>query len=84
MAFDEYIQTHHLTETPVVPLETWCPECGGPPENDRAALAYCMNHMPVAHGESDRLVEPGAYVFATEAGGAENVSACNLIHRRTT
>lgn len=82
MAFDTYIHTDTLGETPRVPEETWCPECGGPPTNERAAVAYCLSHMPARDGSDDRLIEPSTHIFYSEAGGQDNVLVCNRLHRK--
>jgi len=91
MAFDDYVMSQagqgasqgaSLSESEHIPAETWCPECSGPPQNERASVAYCQIHMPPTTGEADRLIEPGAYIFHGEAGGDENRLTCNLLHRR--
>lgn len=74
-----------LLETPVVPAETWCPECSGPPISERAALEYCRDHMPATRGESDNHSNFGTVAsWLADAGGEGNRNMCDMIHRKET
>lgn len=86
MAFDHYSMsvygTESIHETPQFPEETWCPECGGPPQNERAALAYCSIHMPVSRGAADTETNfPLAQTWGAECTGEENRKMCAFVHR---
>lgn len=60
---------------------SWCPECQSPPNSDFAHLQYCQRHMPVSHGELDRLVDNSDYIASGDAGGESNKQFCDLFHR---
>ena len=63
-----------IADTPSVPLNTWCPECGGPAVDEKAAMAYCVTHAPNL---------PMSHVATWgEAGGDGNTVICNFLHRR--
>lgn len=70
-------------ETPIVPQETWCPECSGPPISERASVQYCHDHMPVTQGSYDASTNfPTISAWMADAGGLGNANMCNLIHRK--
>ena len=70
-----------VSESDFFPAETWCPECGGPPLNERAAVAYCQLHMPGQDGDADRATNfPVIITWSAEAGGEFNRDMCRFIH----
>ena len=66
----------YLTETESFPLNTWCPECGGPIKDEKAAMAYCIMHQP--------SLPMGHVGFHGEAGGDSNKAICDFLHRKET
>ena len=70
-------------ESEFIPAETWCPDCQGPPLSDRAALVYCVLHMPQSHGNADADINfPVIFAWLAEAGGEHNQRMCDFVHRR--
>jgi len=70
-------------ETPYVPAEHWCPDCQGPPVNERAALVYCPVHMPPDRGHADTDTNfPIISTWSAEAGGVFNQQMCDAVHRK--
>ena len=75
-----------IQDTPALDPEYWCPDCEGPPKSDRASLAYChwhRQHNPP--GTADAQADfPVISTWTAEAGGPDNVTMCNMIHRKET
>lgn len=70
-----------LNETEYFSEQTWCPDCGGPPINEKAMIQYCMRHAPPTRGTQDPTNELPSGMMGNEAGGEDNVAFCRLIHR---
>ena len=66
--------SEYLVEDQGIPLNTWCPECGGPVKDEKAAMAYCVMHQP--------SLPMGHVGFFGEAGGDGNKAICDYIHRK--
>lgn len=74
----------HIEETPMV-ARFYCPTCE--PDADPMAqmleTMYCHLHYPVRSGVDDDAVRTEAYLSgSSEAGGKENQTFCDFIHRK--
>ena len=79
------IRTENLVdiqETERFDEQTWCPECGGPPVNERAMVSYCSRHAPSNRGSEDPTGEFSSGILGNEAGGSDNILFCQFIHRK--
>jgi len=75
-----------LPDTPNV-ARVYCPGCEPDADPDKEILDvfWCHRHQPMRGGEDDAAVTSTAYLSGTsEAGGEENRSFCDWLHRKKT
>ena len=77
MTDEVYPTTEYVSE------DSWCPECGGPPQNERASVMYCPSHQPYTSGSADLQADfPTIGTWLVDAGGDVNQKMCAFIHRK--